>query len=82
MSDKKWNTWVWVKWKPGTPTEIWQTWQKNTEVENAWSTLGDWDCVMSLKSSDPAKAEDWVWKELRSNQWVEKTHTTQAKQWW
>jgi len=82
MSDKKWNSWVWVKWKPGAPAEVWKQWKSNTKIANGWSTLGDWDCVFSLKSDDPNEVEKFVWNELKSNEWVEDTQTTFAKQWW
>ena len=82
MSDKNWQTWVWVKWKPGAPLEAWEKWKGDSTVKSAWSTLGDWDCVLCLNLSDPDEVEKFVWKSLRTNQWVESTNTTFAKKWW
>ena len=82
MSDKNWQTWVWVKWKPGTPTNAWEKWKSNPLVTTAWSTLGEWDCVLCLSVRDPDELEQFVWKNLRANEWVESTSTMFAKKWW
>jgi len=82
MSAKKWQTWVWVKWKPGASSTAWESWKDNPAILNAWSTLGDWDCCLHVNINDPDKLEDFVWKTLKTNQWVESTSTTWAKQWW
>jgi hypothetical protein len=82
MSDKNWQSWVWVRWKPGTPGNAWEKWQENPLVKGAWSTLGDWDCVLWLGTNDPDKVEEFVWKNLRTNQWVDSTNTTFVKKWW
>lgn len=80
--DKNWSAWIWVKWKPGTPSDAWEKWKGDTNVTNAWSTLGDWDCVLMTSFANPDDLEKFVWKNLRSNQWVESTNTTFAKKWW
>ncbi len=82
MSDKKWQTWVWVKWKPNTPSNAWEKWQGNKSITGAWTTLGEWDCVLCLNIQTPDEVENFVWKNLRTNDWVQATHTTFAKQWW
>jgi hypothetical protein len=82
MSGKGWQTWVWVKWKAGTPSNAWEGWKQNKLIENAWSTIGDWDCVLCLTTANPDDVEQFVWSELRRNQWVDATHTTFTKRWW
>jgi Lrp/AsnC ligand binding domain len=51
-------------------------------IEHAWSTLGQWDCVLAVKASTPEELENFVWKTLRRNEWVQDTNTTWANQWW
>jgi hypothetical protein len=80
--EKNWNAWVWIKWKSGTPTSAWERWQKNTKIKQAWSTQGQWDCCLALDISDHNALEEFVWKEIRSNEWVESTWTMWAKKWW
>lgn len=80
--DKNWQCWVWVKWKPGTPSNAWEKWQSEKLVKSAWSTLGDWDCCLWLDTSDPDKVEEFVWKHIKTNQWVESTNTAFCKKWW
>jgi DNA-binding Lrp family transcriptional regulator len=82
MSDKTWQSWVWVKWRPGTPSDAWEKWKGDPLVKSAWSTLGHWDCVLCLNTQDPDEVEKFVWKHLRRNEWVESTSTTFAKKWW
>jgi hypothetical protein len=82
MNDKNWHSWVWVRWKPGAPSNEWEKWKAEPSVKSAWSTLGEWDCVLWLNASGPDQVEEFVWKHLRKNQWVEATNTTFAKQWW
>ena len=82
MSSKQnWQAWVDVKWKPGTPTTAWENWNGNPKVKGAWSTLGDWDCRLWLNVQTPDELEDFVWKHIRKNQWVDTTQTHWAKQW-
>ena len=82
MAQKDWQTWVWVKWKPGTPATNWENWKNNSKVKGAWSTQGEWDSVFWLESTNPDEIEDFVWNDLRSNEWVEHTFTSLAKKWW
>jgi len=82
MTDKNWQSWIWIKWKAGAPTNAWESWKGNPTIANAWSTLGEWDCVLIANLGDPDKLEEFVWKHLRTNQWVEATSTTFAKKWW
>ena len=78
----EWNAWVWVKWKGGTPTTAWEGWQGNPAILQAWSTQGDWDCCLCLKLSNHEEVESFVWKYVRSNQWVDQTRTMWSKRWW
>ncbi len=80
--EKKWNAWVWIKWKAGTPTMAWERWQKNARIKQAWSTQGQWDCCLALDITDHDALEEFVWKEIRSNEWVESTWTMWARKWW
>lgn len=77
-----WQAWVNIKWKPGTPADAWSKWQENKWVKGIWSTTGDWDCSIWLDVKTPDELEQFVWKEVRSNQWVDQTQTSWAKQWW
>ncbi len=77
----QWGVWVWVKWKPGAPENAWDQWKGADGVEAAWSTTGEWDCALWLDLQSPDAVENFVWKEIRSNQWVEKTDTSWAKKW-
>jgi DNA-binding Lrp family transcriptional regulator len=77
-----WNVWVWIKWKPGTPPSAWEVWQNNPIIKEAWSTQGEWDCCLTLDISDHDKLEEFIWKEIRSNEWVRSTNTLWAKRWW
>lgn len=83
MANKQeWQAWVWIKWKPGTSSTAWEGWKNNSSIKAAWSTLGEWDCVLALNVSTPEELETFVWKTIRGNQWVESTSTSWAKQWW
>ena len=44
--------------------------------------MGQWDSCFWVNASSPAELEEFVWKNIRSNQWVESTSTTWAKRWW
>jgi hypothetical protein len=80
--NEKWQTWVWIKWKPGTSSTAWEGWKNNSKIKGAWSTLGEWDCCLWLNVSTPEELETFVWKEILTNQWVADTQTSWAKQWW
>ncbi|MGZ3744663.1 MAG: Lrp/AsnC ligand binding domain-containing protein [Pseudobdellovibrionaceae bacterium] len=77
-----WQAWAWIKWKPGASETAWEEWRKNGTVVSAWSTSGEWDCVLALNISNPNDLEQFVWKKIRQNPWVESTSTTWAKQCW
>lgn len=79
---KEWQAWVWIKWKPGTSSTAWENWKSNSMIKAAWSTLGDWDCVLSVTATTPEDLETFVWGTIRKNEWVQNTNTTWAKQWW
>ena len=81
MSKNTWQAWVHVKWKPGTPSTAWEGWKGNPKVRGAWSTLGEWDCLLWLNVGTPDELEEFVWKEIRRSEWVERTQTSWAKQW-
>ncbi|MCA9671841.1 MAG: Lrp/AsnC ligand binding domain-containing protein [Myxococcales bacterium] len=83
MADKNtWNAWVWVRWKAGTPTTAWEVWQGNDWIEQAWTTQGQWDACLQLKAASHEELEQFVWKHVRSNEWVSDTRTMWAKKWW
>lgn len=77
----KWQGWVQVKWKPGAPDSAWKSWAKNDWVKAVWSTQGNWDCSVWLDVKTPDQLEQFVWKHVRSNKWVEQTETHWAKRW-
>jgi hypothetical protein len=81
MADK-WNAWVWIKWKPQTPSNAWEAWQQNPAIKGAWSTMGEWDSCLWVDAETPAALEEFVWKTIRKNEWVASTNTTWAKKWW
>ena len=81
-NQSEWQSWVWVKWKPGTPSNAWETWQSHPSIKSAWSTLGEWDCCLWVDASGPDALEEFVWKTIRKCEWVESTSTTFAKKWW
>ena len=78
----KWGVWVWIKWKQGAPDDAWKIWENKKDIKEAWSTSGEWDCVLWVEKNDPDEVEKWIWKDIRSNKWVEKTETHWAKKWW
>lgn len=82
MNKNEWQAWVWIKWKPGTSSTAWESWKSNSTIQSGWSTLGEWDCVLTLNVSTPEELETFVWKNIRNNQWVEDTCTSWAKKWW
>ena len=83
MSDpKKWQAWVWIKWKAQAPSNAWETWKDNEQIKGAWSTMGEWDSCFWIDAEGPAELEQFVWKNIRSNEWVAQTNTTWAKRWW
>jgi hypothetical protein len=79
---EKWAAWVWIKWKPQTPSNAWESWQQNKSILGAFSTMGEWDSVLWVDASTPQELEDFVWKTIRKNEWVAATNTTWAKKWW
>lgn len=81
-SSHHWGAWVWVKWKPGCPEDAWNQWKNIKEIKEAWSTTGEWDCALWVGLDNPEDVERLVWKEIRSNKWVEKTDTHWAKKYW
>lgn len=82
MAKTTWQAWVWVKWKAGAPSTAWEAWQSHQQIKGAWSTLGQWDCVLWLDAKTPDELEEFVWKNIRKNEWVQDTNTTWAKEWW
>lgn len=76
----KWQGWVHIKWKPGTPDSVWSTWKANKWVKGVWSTQGEWDCSIWLDVQTPDQLEQFVWSDVRGNQWVEDTHSYWVKQ--
>jgi hypothetical protein len=77
-----WGAWVWIKWKAGAPEDAWSAWEHVQEFKEAWSMTGQWDCVVWIAIETPEEIERLVWKEIRGNQWVERTETHWAKKYW
>ncbi|MBC7692186.1 MAG: hypothetical protein H7222_10485 [Methylotenera sp.] len=77
----QWQAWIHVKWKAGAPSTAWESWKTSSAIRGVWSTTGQWDCSIWLDVKTPDELEDFVWKQIRGNQWVEQTETTWAKQW-
>ena len=77
-----WEPCIWVKWKAGAPSTAWEQWQGRSEIKGAWNTQGEWDCLLWLNVETPDQLEDFVWQELRANDWVETTKTGWWKKWW
>lgn len=80
--NENWNPWVWIKWKAGTPTSAWEAWQGNDKIHKAWTAQGEWDCCLWLNVKDHDDLEQFVWKNIRNNEWVASTWTMWAKPWW
>lgn len=78
---KAWEAWVHVRWKAGTPSTAWEGWKGNKKIKGAWSTQGDWDCMLWLSVQTPDELEEFVWKEIRNNPWVETTRSQWCKHW-
>ena len=81
-AQSQWGSWVWIKWKAGAPENAWSRWKEIDKIKEAWSTTGEWDCVLWINLDRPEDVEKLVWKEVRNNQWVEKTDTHWAKKYW
>ena len=81
MSKDLWQALVNIKWKSGTPSTAWETWKGHAKIKAAWSTLGTWDCMLWVDVHTPDELEEFVWSNIRKNQWVEATQTHWAKHW-
>ncbi len=81
-NQNQWQAWIHVKWKPGAPDTAWQAWKNSEWVKGVWSTTGAWDCSIWIDVANWDELEKFVWKEVRTNEWVERTETNWAKQWW
>jgi hypothetical protein len=81
-AENNWQCWVWVKWKNGAPSNAWEGWKGNPLVVGAWSTQGEWDACLWLNAHGPAEVEDFIWRNIRHNEWVGATSTSWAKRWW
>ena len=80
MEEGKWDAWVWVKWKPGAPANAWKQWNMGN-VKGCWSITGHWDCQLWIAVENMSELEDFVWNNLRTNEWVEDTETQWVKEW-
>jgi hypothetical protein len=81
MTKNQWQALVNIKWKSGTPSTAWESWKGNSKIKAAWSTLGDWDCMLWVDVQTPDELEEFVWNNIRKNQWVDGTQTHWAKHW-
>ncbi len=81
-TNHQWGAWIWIKWKAGAPEDAWNVWKNVSEIKEAWSTTGKWDCALWVEEEAPEEIEKLVWKEIRTNKWVEKTDTHWAKKYW
>ena len=82
MNQAKWQAWVWIKWKPGTPSTAWEGWKSNSKIKGAWTTQGECDSCLWVDISNPDQLEDFVWKTVRKNEWVQDTKSSWSKAWW
>ena len=80
MSD--WKAHVWVKWDKGYKNGDWSWVEKLPNVDRAWTTMGDWDCCLEVDIDKPGDLENFVWKNLKQNDWVSDTHSTWSKEVW
>ena len=78
----QWSPWIWIKWKAQTPSTAWEMWQSHPKIMGAWSTHGEWDCCLWVDAASPDELEEFVWKTIRKNEWVDQTKTMWAKKWW
>ena len=82
---KNWQAQVFVKWNKKWPKEwakakTWDWLKEWPEVQTAWSTMGDWDCVLWVEAKDPEELENFVCNKLWSKEWVEKTESKWARE--
>lgn len=78
-----WQAQVWVKWNEQAPrTNDWSWLNDWSEVHTAWSVMGDWDMLLTIKAQTPQDVENFIWNKLRKKDWVANTHTTWANQVW
>lgn len=80
-----WNAHVWVKWNEQYPKgngADWNWLKEWPEVKQAWSTMGDWDGCLWLNVSTPDELENFVWKKLRSKNWIAETKSVWARSVW
>lgn len=75
-----WNAHVYIKGNGKFKDAQWDEIKKWAEVEQVWSTQGDWDWFIKLRSSvnTPEAVEKIVFN-LRSKPWVSTTQTWWAK---
>jgi DNA-binding Lrp family transcriptional regulator len=81
-----WNAQVWVKWNGEFPHrwthDKWNWLSEWKEVKQAWSTMGEWDTCLVIDAKTPEELESFVWKKLRSNNWVKDTRSIWAREVW
>jgi DNA-binding Lrp family transcriptional regulator len=78
-----WHAHIWVKWNGKFPkTQNWEWLKEWSEVNAAWSVMGDWDMIIEVNANTPTEVENFIWQKLRSKDWVENTHTTWARDIW
>ncbi len=82
VEDNRWQAWVQLKLKPGTPKNFWEKWARDKRIKEGWTTTGDYDLSMMVDVGTPDELEDVVWKDIRNSKWVEKTETHWVKKWW
>ena len=78
----QWQACVNVKWKVGAPATAWECWKGNDSVKSAWSCSGDWDCSLWVDVHSPEELEQFVWNQVRNNDWVVETNSVWVKKWW
>ena len=78
-----WQAQIWVKWNKNVSVSNDWSWMKEwKEVQGVWSMMGDWDMMLTIDAKTPAEVEEFIWKKLRTKDWVANTHCTWAKQVW
>jgi hypothetical protein len=61
-----WQAQVWVKWNDKAPkANDWNWFKEWTEVNAAWSVMGDWDMLLTISAKTPGDVENFIWNKLR-----------------
>ena len=78
-SGNQWDAFVLIKWKANAPLNCWNNFDLSN-VKACWSLTGEWDLQIWLSVNNQDDLEDFVWNNVRQNEWVENTTTQWAKE--